>query len=150
MSRRVIVGIGNRMMKDDGIGVYVAEFLQLAMQQEEVTIIVAETDAHYCLSKLHQDDFLIIIDATYGQKQPGSISVLPLETVLNNRRAYSQHEMSLFDLILLYYKKMDGYLIGIEISEIGFALGLSETLKNKFPVICHEISTYINNILEEC
>ena len=150
MRRKVIVGIGNRMMKDDSIGIHVTEFLKKTLKYHELKIIVAETDAYYCLNKLKRDDFLIIIDATYNRKEPGTISVVSLQTVLQSRyKAFSQHEMSLFDLILLYYGKMDGYLIGIEVSEIGFGLALSQTLGGKFQSICHEMTDYINKILEE-
>ena len=46
MKQILVLGIGNRMMKDDGIGVRIAEALALENDLENVDYVAGETDIH--------------------------------------------------------------------------------------------------------
>lgn len=148
MKKVVIIGIGNRIMKDDGIGVAVAEFLKKNLKRKEIEIIIGETDAHYCLDFIADKSYLIIIDAIYSQLEPGTITALPIKKALINNNLYSQHDMSILELISIHYPSIEGYFIGIEICEIGFSTKLSNCLENKFYTICKNTRMVIEKILE--
>lgn len=149
MRKVVIVGIGNCMMKDDGIGVAVTKKLKKEYKQENVQVIIAETDAYYGFDHINKDDFVVMIDAMDTDALPGSIKVISLEEVFSNREeGYSQHEMNIIDLILLYYGKIEGYLIGIQANEIELGLGLSSKLEADLNQISHKVRYHIDKILE--
>jgi len=140
MSRTLVVGIGSLIMMDDGIGPRVAGAIKDRLQEHGIISVIGETDVQYCLNKIKKDDFLIIIDAMMLDKEPGSIDIIPLQDAAKKHCSlHSQHDFSLVDAVSRDYSDIQGYLIGIEASEIGFGLGLSEPLRQGFDCICEYV-----------
>lgn len=146
MSRTVVIGIGNIFMRDDGIGVKVADAIKEELLNHNISVIIGETDFWYCKSQINSDDFLIVIDAVYTGAQVGSISVIPLKEALTNLSIHNQHEISLFNLLAIYYPEIDGYLIGIEVGEINFGDDFSCLLQDNFKHICAITTSLILNL----
>ncbi|PKM96441.1 MAG: hypothetical protein CVU84_01645 [Firmicutes bacterium HGW-Firmicutes-1] len=144
-----VIGIGNRIMTDDGIGVLVAEGLKDYMEEYDIEIMIGETDVETCLNQIRDEDFLVIIDATLFDLAPGTITNRELSSIKSNYKSYSQHDISLIDLLYRYGKKNKGYFIGIEAGEIGFGIDLSIELQSKFCSILEEVKNLIKDILEE-
>ena len=74
-----VIGIGCLLMKDDGIGIRVAEIMKGELVKEDIETIIAETDFEYGLYAVQDGDFVIILDAIATGKKPGRITALPLE-----------------------------------------------------------------------
>lgn len=147
MRRLLVIGIGSLIMKDDGVGVRVAEAIRNDLKEDNIVSIVGETDFQCCLNQILPDDFLIIIDAMAQGRGAGTIEVIPLEDALKNReKLQTQHEFSLLDLIELHYPKMQGYFIGIEAAEVSYGFELSDALCACFDQICSEVSRCILRI----
>lgn len=143
------IAMGNRIMMDDGIAIAVVEILKDMLKEAGVEVIIGETDFQFCYDQINDGDFLIIIDAAYNGKMPGEITFYTLQEAVNeHRKPYSQHEISLFDLIEFYPKDIDGYIIGIEVAGVDFGLGLSDSLKSKFDFICTQVEEAIIKIME--
>lgn len=144
------IGIGNRMMMDDGIAIAVLESLKTNLESMGIEVIIGETDFQFCFHQLKEDDFVIILDAAYSGAEAGSVHSCELEEVI---AAYgetnSQHEMSVFDLLRLYSKPLKGYFIAIEIAESGFGCELSDALKGIFNDICLKVEKMICEIVKE-
>lgn len=134
-----VIAIGNILMKDDGIGIRVAEGIRERLEKCGIEVIIGETDFDYCASKIDEGDFLYIIDAAYSGKMPGEITVLPIEDYRCEVNPYTQHGFSILNLLFLYYKEIRGYVIGIEINEIGYDLNLSDELKIRLDVISEKV-----------
>ncbi len=150
MKRMLVIGIGSCIMCDDGIGSKVVSTIQDNLRARGIESLVGETDFQCCFDEIKPEDFLIIVDAMSQEKEPGSVEVMFLSYALKNRRRLrTQHEFSLLDLIDLYYPKAQGYLIGIEVAEIGFGFELSKPLQKSFDKICNTVLTTILNIKEE-
>ena len=146
MKRVLVIGIGSVIMKDDGIGVRVAGAIADSLGEHGITSLLGETDFQCCFDEIQPDDFLIIIDAMAQGKEAGNVDTMLLSDALKNRsRLRTQHEFSLFDLIELHYPNIQGYLIGIEASEIDFGFDLSLPLQKRFDRIC---TTVRNTILK--
>ncbi len=146
MKRMLVVGIGNLIMMDDGIGARVANAIKIELQEHDIAIIIGETDVQYCLDEILPDDFLVIVDSMMQEKEPGSIEIVPLQDAKKSRsKLHSQHDFSLFDALPLNYPDIHGYFIGIEASEIGFGFDLSKELRDLFDQICNDV---FNAILE--
>lgn len=137
------VAIGNRIMCDDSIGIKVAEELSSKMMKEGIELIIGETDGDYSLSLIENGDLLFIIDSTYMDISPGTVTVTRINDLIVKNQIFSQHQPNLINLINTYRKKVDGYVIGIEVDKIDFNLKLSDTLKNKLPQICEEVDKFI-------
>ena len=139
-----IIGIGNTLMEDDGIGVYAAERIKKKISnKKDIEVITGETDFEYCISKINEGDFIFILDASYYGKNPSELTVFKLKDYRPKKSYITQHSLSLIDMLHLYYKNVQGYIIGIEIGRIDYKIGMSSELKSRFDRICDDILKFI-------
>lgn len=138
-----VIAIGNALMEDDGIAVIAVEKIRKELINNNIEVIIGETDFEYCISLVEEGDILFIIDASYYGKEPGKLTVLNLEKCACRKKIYTQHSCSVIDLIKQYYKYVRGYIIGIEVSNISFKLGLSKELESKIDIISEKVLKYI-------
>lgn len=72
-SRITILGIGNTLYSDEGIGVYCIPFLQeIFANCEDIVIEDGSTDGMKLLSFVEESENLLIIDAINAGKEPGT------------------------------------------------------------------------------
>lgn len=145
-----VIGIGNRLMTDDGAAIAILDNLKSSLESMGLQVIVGETDFQYCVSQIKEDDFVIILDAAYSGTTAGSIHFYSLQEALASFvETGSQHDISIFDLIRLYAIPVKGYFLGIEAAEAGFGCELSEALKCNFKEICLEVERLVCKIVKE-
>lgn len=143
-----LIAIGNRLMGDDGIAIYLAEYMKTFFEDMGYEVIIGETDTSYCLSRINADDFIIILDASCCGLKPGSVSMITLkEAVSRVRKCYSQHECSIIKYLDIYDIDVTGVVIGIEVNQIEFKWELSDVMKDLFPQICEQVKDAIIKIL---
>jgi hydrogenase maturation protease len=144
-----LIAMGNVLMKDDAVGLEVAKVLEERLIEKNIEVIYAETDFQYCFSKVLAEDFIIILDAACLGKSPGEITVMPLEGYVPNRKNSTQHNYSFLDLLKLYYDKVSGMVIAIEVKEVEFDFGLSLELQEKLKGISEQVLNIIEDTVEE-
>ncbi|UOE57649.1 hydrogenase maturation protease [Bacillus sp. CMF12] len=150
MKKAIILGIGNRLMKDDGIGVYLAEELRKTEKSLECEYIIGESDIDYSLSKLEGAEFVIILDAVLSGGTPGDIGVFPLDRAYSHKfLGLSPHNLHLFQALYDQRNKLEGFLIGIEPFDISFQMGLSREICRKWPEIVGKVKKTIDKILSK-
>lgn len=146
-----IIGIGNRIMGDDGIALKILEEIEdkIKIINSKIEIIIGETDFEYCLDKINDNDFVIIIDSTCLGLQSGEITLLSFEECQNHliKKSDSQHDISLIDMVIKYKNNIHGYIIGIEVHDVDFNLNISHILNYMFKDICSEVLNKIKIIL---
>lgn len=144
MKKTLVLGIGNRLMMDDGIGVYVVEELCKKNTYPEACYIVGETDVGFCLQQVGEASMVIIVDAAYFGKESGDIYTLPIHEVLQcSQNTISFHEFDLFKELKIEGKSIEGILIGIEPHEINYGIQLSNVLQDKFQDIVDKVENII-------
>jgi len=146
-----LFGVGNILLCDDAVGVRVLEKLLpfIKSLSSPIEAFIGETDCFFCLDNINENDFVIIIDATYLNIEPGSVSYFTFSEC--NRfitPSQSAHEMTLLKILRLEYPKINGYLIGIEIAQITFSLELSMVLQHKLERICNEILKFLESVVK--
>lgn len=145
---RKLIAIGNRLMGDDGIAIYLAESMKTYFEKIGFDVIIGETDISYCLSKIETNDFIIILDAFYHGLKTGSVSMITLKEAASKiRQYYSQHEPNIIKCLDIYNIDVTGLVIGIEVNEIEFKWELSDVMKDLFPQICEQVKDTIIKIL---
>ncbi len=147
-----VFGIGNILLCDDAIGVKLAESLQekILSIDEDIKVIIGETDYLYCIENINKEDTVIIIDSTYLQREAGSVSVYTLEECdkfIGNIQ--SQHEENLIKVLRSEQRDIKGYMIGIEIDKVDYSLELSQVLSEKFEDIRIQVFDTIKFIYNE-
>lgn len=133
-----VVAIGNRLMGDDGLAVQVAENIYGNLEELGIEVIIGETDVDYCLSKIKEGDYLIILDATWFGREPGTITLNKLNDIYEKKSKqgmYSLHGFSLVRMLKSCYQDLDGILIGIEGCNFNFSMTLSRELEKKLDSI---------------
>ncbi len=161
-SRVIVIGVGNILLRDEGIGVHVVQRLLKRGLPEDVMIVDGGTAALNALDLIPEQygnygHDLIIIDAVKGGGLPGTIYVFTPEDVENickeDSDVFSLHQMSLIDAISIL--KFEGRkpesvkVIGIEPGSIDTGLGLSKDLKTRLPKIVEFVEGEIYNTLHK-
>lgn len=150
MKKVIVLGIGNRLMMDDGIGIYLVEALAEDHHDDQVQYLIGESDVDYCLEQIHGADTVIIVDAAFNHKKAGDVSILPLEELRQQQSLdISPHNIHLFNALYQQKDEIKGYLIAIEPFAIHFQIGLSKVLDEKWEQIKAEVEKKINMLKVE-
>lgn len=144
-----LIAMGNVLMKDDGIGIFIAKAMEEELKEKGVEVIYGETDFGYCITKVNDSDTVIILDAADYGKKPGDITIIPLNNYSPNRNGYTQHSYNLLDILKLYYPELEGEILAIEVKEINFGFGLTAELQKKKKDIIREVLNYLDLLQEE-
>lgn len=147
-----IIGIGNILMEDDGIGVIIAEKIRRRIENEnrrDMQVIIGETDIDYSISFIEEGDCVFLIDGSAYNKMPGQLTVLTKQNCCYKKHSYTLHSYNLADLIKSYFKSVKVYIIGIEVSSVSFKLGLSELLDKKIESIYREVWIQIVSLVSK-
>ena len=101
MRTYAILGIGNSLLSDDGIGIHVVRELAAANTDNNVHCLDAGTIGLSLVSEISAVDGLIAIDAMRLDKAPGSITVLegPSMDAHLRKQSASVHELGLADMV---------------------------------------------------
>ncbi|WP_125152039.1 hydrogenase maturation protease [Clostridium rectalis] len=140
-----VIAIGNRIMKDDAIGVILGEELRDDLERIGFQVILGETDVDYCLSFIESGDFIFILDCTLYGIKPGSISVINIKHKEDfYEKGYSQHQLSLIKLLNSYnVERINGFIIGIEGVDVNYGVDISKEILEKFDHIKDEVYNII-------
>ena len=125
-----IVGLGNVLRRDDGIGVYVASKLKnLLRNVSGVEVILAEDRVDYAAKELEElkPGLIIVIDAMEFHGKPGEVRVVRLEDV-EEPYAYT-HRIPMKTIFKLTGIEVPTYVLGIQVVSREFGEGLSEEVK---------------------
>ncbi|MFH1169854.1 MAG: HyaD/HybD family hydrogenase maturation endopeptidase [Chloroflexota bacterium] len=147
LPRVVIIGVGNLLLTDEGIGVHAVMALQKAGLPPDVRVIDGGTSPDvitYC----EAGEKLIIIDAMQAGYEPGTIYRLhPPDLALVSEDKVSAHQLGVIQSLELM--KLAGreppetVIIGVEPQTMDWGTELSATLREKLPEI---ITTVIREI----
>lgn len=137
----VVLGVGNTLMQDDGIGVRAVRALAESYKfPAHVRLVEAGAAGLRLLSELDGAEHLLIIDAVAGRGTPGSIYRLAPEDLPDERSPLvSAHEVGIAELLSaaeLLGKKPHTRILGIqplEVREVG--LELTPPLQKALPFV---------------
>lgn len=145
----LVLGLGNVLMGDEGVGVKSIEYMQEFPFPDHVRLLDGGTGGFHLLSLFKEYDRFIIIDATLGQETIGEIHVLKPKFASDFPRSLTSHDIGLRDLMQsaeLIGDLPEIYLVTINISEFNkVRIGLSETLAALLP----EVHRTVTEILQE-
>lgn len=128
--RTVVLGIGNTILSDEGVGVRAVEAFQQAYRLPEgMQAIDGGTSSMEMLEDLSHLDFLLVFDAIVAGKPPGTVVTLSGDAVPSFfRRKLSPHQIGLSDVLasleFLEAEPKDMVVIGVqpESLELGMEL----------------------------
>jgi hydrogenase maturation protease len=136
-----IIGIGNSIMGDDGVGIHAILRLREMELQAGVEVFDAGTDAFYALEAMHGKDKAIILDACKGNNEPGTLYRLicdPSDGKWNPAFRMSMHQMNFMDIMITsgaYKLPHEIVLLGVEPEMIGWSTELSAKVGAVIPML---------------
>ncbi|MDE2236115.1 MAG: HyaD/HybD family hydrogenase maturation endopeptidase [Gammaproteobacteria bacterium] len=99
----VVLGLGNTLLGDDGVGVQVVQHLQAGRRLPSgIRFLDGGTLSFSLLEDIENTDSLIVVDAAQLGEEPGSVHIyrdLAMDEFLRSRRSSSVHEVSLAELL---------------------------------------------------
>lgn len=95
----LILGIGNLLMGDEGIGVHVANALQNEELPDHVFVLDGGTGGFHLLEVIENHKLVIMIDATLDGNPPGTIRLIKPKFATDFPQAMSTHDIGLKDLV---------------------------------------------------
>jgi hydrogenase maturation protease len=144
---KFVLGIGNALLRDEGIGCHVTNALA-EISLPDVEII----DGGTCPDVwqfIENTDKLVIVDAVKGGGMPGQIYRFHLENItLEQKPLLSMHDMGLVDnlvLMGLWRNIGETVIIGVEPKDISWGLELSPELQGKMSQIIDTVLSELNN-----
>jgi len=139
----LIMGVGNYLMGDEGIGVQTIQEMAKLILPEYVDILDGGTGGFLLLSCFEVYPTIIFVDATMDGKPVGTISLIRPKFASDFPSALSVHDVGLKDMIEAVYlmeKVPDIHLFTISIEEISpMTIELSKNVKGSIPKLIDEI-----------
>jgi hydrogenase maturation protease len=136
---RLIIGCGNILLGDEGIGVHLIEELKKRKLPQGVELLDGGTAGYELIPYIRQAEKIIIVDAVKGQGRPGQIyrfSPGDYEQEQLQFGSFSLHEVSLKDVFTAIKNlgiQKEIIIFGIEPQDIGVKIGLSQKLTATLP-----------------
>ena len=133
-----IIGIGNVLQKDDGLGVYAASYLNENYNfSKEVRIINGGVEGIHLFNVLEESKHVVVLDCLQLNDDPASIYAIPAQEIsgygLNNGGAHEIGILQCMDMMELQGKEIPkATLIGVVPAEVTFEFGLSPELIEAF------------------
>ncbi len=139
----LIMGVGNYLMGDEGIGVQVIQEMAKNELPHYIDILDGGTGGFLLLNCFEAYSTVIFIDATMDGKPAGSISLIRPKFASDFPSALSVHDVGLKDMIEAVYlmdKVPDIHLFTVSIEEIvPMTLELNLKVKESIPIIIKDI-----------
>ncbi|RMF57894.1 MAG: hydrogenase maturation protease, partial [Calditrichaeota bacterium] len=101
--KTLILGIGNVLMGDEGVGVHAVKYIEENGLFENVDVLEGGTGGFHLLEYFQKYDRVILIDATLDENPPGTISMLKPRYSSDYPPNLSAHDIGLKDLIDALY-----------------------------------------------
>ena len=156
----VVIGVGQTMRGDDGVGVIAVQSWQAQYPQTasrpEVRVEIAGLPGLDLLELLSGADYALIVDAIKGNEPAGEIHILDEQAISAfDPGAGSAHGWGVAETIRLGQKlgrtDLPGEIkiVGITAQQFGIGRSLSPVVTERLPNIIAEIENQIHSALQE-
>jgi hydrogenase maturation protease len=154
--RVVVMGVGNTLQQDDGIGIHITETLRKSSDASpEISFIDGGTIGLSLLPEIEDADAVIVVDASEIGESPGSMRIFRNEEIdrqlCNKRRTV--HEVALVDLFsaaaIRGRSPAERVLVAIQPESTDTGLEPTTPVRDAIPRACEAINDITNGWLHE-
>lgn len=147
----LILGIGNSLLSDEGVGIHVIQALQTVLADDPDVILLDGGTLSFTLAVPVSDaDALIVVDAAQLRASPGALQTFEgeaMDSFLAGNGKSSVHEIGLSDLMTI--AKLSGQwpvrraLVGIQPQSTDWGEAPTELVAAAIPEACRRIQDII-------
>ncbi len=133
----IILGLGNELLGDEGVGVHAARLLQRVKLPLDTKVIEVGTAILNSVSEWEEADRIIVVDAMKGDGTPGTVYKIPLEDCSGSPCIASMHGFDIFRVMALMGRKQPPpvTVFGVEPGLINWSMSLSPQVVASLPFL---------------
>jgi len=153
LSKKIaVIGIGNTLRRDDGIGIIILESLLKFYKRKDIDYFNFGSASFDLLQKVRSYDIVLFIDGVSADLPIGELKIFELSDIeyKPNICASSTHELnlkSIFEISKTLDLKARIYVAGVQAGDTSYGEGLSDALRNKKEDIIKKVSAFISETL---
>ena len=139
MNKLLVLGIGNMLLTDDGVGVFAAQELMKETWPEQVTIREGGTFTQDIFYSFKGYSHLLVLDVVHCGGRPGTLYRLTEDALIKDeKQRLSIHDIALVDSLrmaeALFGTKAELLVLGVEPKDyVTWNIGLSDEVSAVFP-----------------
>ena len=146
----LVLGIGNVLLGDEGVGVEVVRELERRKLPPGVVCLDGGTGSFQLLGPLGEAERVILVDATADGRPPGTLERLEPRFSKDYPRRLTAHDIGLKDLLDAYYligerPHVTLFAVSIEFPQ-PMGIGLSWNVRIRVPAIADEIVHLVRHL----
>ncbi|MGM0518278.1 MAG: HyaD/HybD family hydrogenase maturation endopeptidase [Campylobacterota bacterium] len=148
MKKNIIVGVGNMLFKDEGVGIYASEFLKQNYEFDgDLEIIDGGTLGFKLMSYFQEYENVIILDTVSIEDNTGEIFRLPSDVLLGlgnyRKTAHEVEIVEMLEICSVLESHANVTILGIIPEDIeSVEIGLTKTIEDRF-------EEFIKNAIKE-
>jgi hydrogenase maturation protease len=151
-----IIGIGNPLRKDDGIGLILLDYIKKDANDfpKTVSFVDGGTGGMNLLHVFNRFDLVILLDAVHFEGTPGHTRFFTFNDIQNKKKVstVSTHNADLFQIIRLGQKinecPKNIFVFGVQPADVSYGKGLTKPLQDGLENIVVEMKKQIYGLID--
>lgn len=133
----LILGLGNLLLSDEGVGVHAARALAERDLPPGVSVVEAGTAFLDVLPEIENADRILLIDAMEGGGAPGSVYRMPFDQCRHPEMLASLHGFDMSRVLYMAGNKRDPEVtvFGVEPAKIEWGMEVSPAVARTLPLL---------------
>ena len=148
----LVLGIGNVLLGDEGVGVHVVRYLEERSLPEGVTCLDGGTGGFTLLDPMSAAKTIFLVDATNDGSPPGTVQRLRPRYARDYPPALTAHDIGLKDLLDSFYlisEPPDVHLFAISVAPpFDMSIELSPELAHAVPRVARMVQSAIHELVD--
>ena len=150
--KNIVIGVGNLLFKDEGVGILAAKYLEENYEFEgDIEIIDGGTLGFKLMTYFQEYDNVIILDTVSIEDKAGEIFRLPSDVLLGlgqyRKTAHEVEIVEMLEICSVLDKHAEVTIIGIIPEDIiSVKIGLTKTIEEKFMGLINQAIVDIENL----
>src|SRR5690242_21713074 len=145
----LILGLGNLLLTDEGVGVHAARALAARDLPEGVSVVEAGTAFLDVLPEIEWADRILLIDAMEGGGAPGSVYRVPFDQCRHPEMLASLHGFDMSRVLFMAgnQRNPEVTVFGVEPATIEWGMEVSAAVARTMPLLEEAI---VNEVTRNC
>ena len=150
-NRKVVLGLGNLLMGDEGFGIHAIEYLKRSMPSDSTFEFIDGGVLGLNLLPLVLDcSHLLVIDVVEGNQPAGAIIEVSKERILApTEMKLSEHQIGFQEVlgVVNFHSSLPKFIhtIGVQPKTIAFGIELSAEVRKGFPEVINRVKATMSD-----
>lgn len=146
----LVLGIGNLLMADEGVGVHAVRQLEGMQLPPGVVLLDGGVGGFHLLEAMQDASSIVLIDATMDGNPPGTIRRLRPEYSSDYPKTLTAHDVGFKDLLDTFYltgrdrPDVTLFTVSIEFLPEGLSVDLSPPVKACMDELCRQVMSELS------